>query len=433
MLILLGVCLGGCGSSNKPAAVIQPAVNPVPPPAAAPAVANNAPPGNPAAAVPSSIETGTESGIEEEEGAMGSEEPDPTAMEIADEVLVSEVVGQFEEPPPLVYETAENPAGVTSSTLEILSAESDPGTAPATSADSESNSNTSDFALPAGFTALPGTGTDAQTGLPLRITHERDPVEMVLIPPGVFLRGIDGHGASVGPQHSVLLEDPYYIDTVEVTINRYDQFREFYRKTEGRRFDAPANSESPAECPATGIKFLDARFYARWTGKTLPTEAQWERAARGDSGSNYPWGNGRPIFQLARSPGQIDPVGIFPGDRSPYGVYDMSGNAREWCLDIFLPDQYQREAGSSTGPIRSPSGPKTFQGTKLQVVRGNANSWAVWHRSGVPQTETQPDLGFRCVLSLTSSSNSKDGKSKEKGSQGESGKATEKKSKGAMF
>ena len=254
--------------------------------------------------------------------------------------------------------------------------------------------------LPAGVNVVAGAGTDPGTGLPMRIKLERDPVEMVLVPPGVFLEGIDGRDPQAGPQHAVLLEAPYYIDVVEVTVARHDAFREFLRKSEGRRMDPAANHDDNPDNPAVGIKFLDAKFYAKWTGKELPTEAQWERAARGDQGFNYPWGNGRPIWQRPRQPGQLGPVATFAGDLSPYGLYDMAGNAREWCLDLYTADIYRKDIAAGGNTVRNPSGPKTFQGAKLQVVRGSKSDWAVWQRAGQSQSEVASDLGFRCVLNI---------------------------------
>ncbi|MDB5387817.1 MAG: pkn0, partial [Planctomycetaceae bacterium] len=132
----------------------------------------------------------------------------------------------------------------------------------------------------------------------------------------------------------------------------------------------------------------------------LPTESQWERAARGDKGHDFPWGEGRPIFQAPRLPGQLDKVGYFPGDRSAFGVYDMAGNAREWCLDLYQADIYQKEITLGAGTVHNPIGPKSAPGIKQQVVRGGNSDWAIWHRSAIPQNETAPDIGFRCVLNI---------------------------------
>lgn len=428
-VVLAGLCCvlaAGCGG-NPPAAnpkivggPANPGAAPQGNPAAQPAV-NPQPVQQPLAAGPQSspnlAATGTPA-----EADLPLPGPDDFQIEPTETVL--EIAGQFQEPRPEPVEVVALLAGQNSSTLEIVDASSSDSTATSPSGVPSSTIPASPgvnpaapkavvtgsqvesggWKLPDGVTAVEGAGTDPETGLPQRITLERDPVEMVLIPPGVFMEGIDARDPTAAPQHSVLLENPYYIDVVEVTVARHDAFREFYRKTEGRKMDLAANHDGNPEAPAVGIKFLDAKFYAKWTGKELPTEAQWERAARGDHGFEYPWGNGRPIFHQPRQPGQLDPVATYSGDRSPFGVYDMAGNAREWCLDIYSADGFQKQAASGGSPVRNPTGPKTFQGTKLQVVKGGKSDWGVWQRAGIPQTEIGRDIGFRCVLNIASDS-----------------------------
>lgn len=453
----LVVFTAGCGGGAKPPAAAQPA-------AAANAPQANAHPAPvqaaPAHAANAGAATAASPIVAEEESEPVP--PNPDEFEISSDEIITEIAGQVVEPPPAPVDVVALAPGLNSSTLEIVSTDNgntanttvspvsvapipapdDAATRPATRPGNKSSTKSAGagtkgkdevqapeptaagWQLPIGVTAVAGTGTDPETGLPLRITLERDPVEMVLIPPGVFLEGIDGRDPQAAPQHSVLLETPYYIDVVEVTVARHDAFREFYRKSEGRKIDAAANHDGNPENPAVGIKYLDAKFYAKWTGKELPTEAQWERAARGSQGFSFPWGNGRPIWHQHRQPGQLDPVATFPGDVSPYGVYDMAGNAREWCLDLYSPDSYRKDVAAGGSTVRNPVGPKTFQGAKLQVVKGGKTDWAVWHRVGVAQNETAPDLGFRCVLNIAGSDKEAD-KSATKG--------TEKKKKAQAF
>ncbi len=439
MILTLGLCVAGsgCGGGSK---------SPAPNPAAAPAP--NVPQHNPAPPAPMQVAA---KGASSQQNTAGEEEtepvpPSPDDFEINPDQIVTEVAGEFQEAPPTPVEVVALEPGLDSSTLQIAAVEDaetpnapvntpnphatpDPVRPAANDAETKSARTASKvggaaskaggtkekdtdkqdapeptaagWQLPTGVTIVEGSGTDAETGLPLRITLERDPVEMVLIPPGVFLEGIDGRDPQAAPQHSVLLETPYYIDIVEVTVARHDAFREFFRKSEGRRMDPAANHDGNPENPAVGIKFLDAKFYAKWTGKELPTEAQWERAARGSQGFSYPWGNGRPIWHQPRQPGQLDPVATFAGDVSPHGVYDMAGNAREWCLDLYSADIYRKDVAAGGSTVRNPTGPKTYQGPKLQVVKGSKITWTVWQRAGQPQTEAAPDLGFRCVLNIT--------------------------------
>jgi sulfatase modifying factor 1 len=423
--VTAALCLtaAGCGGGSKPAA--KPAVGGVQP-AQAPAVAPQvnpapAPAGLPAQA-PKAATNGTQVATTAADTSPEEVPAGPDDFRIEQVETVTEIAGQFRELPPAKVEVAALPKGQDSTTLVVVDPASEnagstaltnaagptsPGsiaTAPNNGSTTTKADDSSTWKLPESATPVASYGVDPETGLPLRITTEKDPVEMVLIPPGVFLEGADGRDSNAAPQHSVLLEAPYYIDVVEVTVDRHNAFREHFRKTEGRKIEPALNHDGNPELPAAGVKYLDAKFYAKWVGKELPTEAQWERAARGAQGFDYPWGNGRPIWHHNRQPGQLDPVGTNPGDRSPFGVMDVAGNVREWCLDLYAPDAFQKQAAQSGTPIRNPTGPKTYQGAKLQVVKGGKTDWAIWHRAGVPQTEVAPDIGFRCVLNLSTES-----------------------------
>ncbi len=427
VILAVAMMATGCGggkppAGNPPGAAAAPAANPIP--------VNPAPARiQPQPAPPQHASRGASNAGQDDATAEESEPvpPGPDDFEINSDQIITELAGEVKDPPPEPVEVVALAPGLNSTSLEIVDPANPDSLTAATSVapgeaavKSASNSGgglpskdtekraeaeapeptAAGWQLPAGVQVVAGAGTDPDTGLPLRITLERDPVEMVLVPPGVFLEGIDGRDPQAGPQHAVLLEAPYYIDVVEVTVARHDTFREFLRKSEGRRMEPAANHDDNPENPAVGIKFLDAKFYAKWTGKELPTEAQWERAARGDQGFNYPWGNGRPIWHRPRQPGQLDPVATFTGDVSPYGVYDMAGNAREWCLDLYGADIYRKDIAAGGSTVRNPSGPKTFQGAKLQAVRGGKSDWAVWQRAGQSQSEVASDLGFRCVLNI---------------------------------
>jgi formylglycine-generating enzyme required for sulfatase activity len=154
---------------------------------------------------------------------------------------------------------------------------------------------------------------------------------MVYIAPGLCTQGHDG-GPPSSPRHTVQL-GPYYIDEIEVTVGRYKQFRSAARANREPIVDDWANLNAPDDHPVVGVKFTDALRYVRWVGKELPTEAEWEKAARSPDGFDYPWGEGRPAWHRERKLTQIDPVRSFPADVSIYGVFDLAGNAREWCAD----------------------------------------------------------------------------------------------------
>ena len=235
---------------------------------------------------------------------------------------------------------------------------------------------------------------------------------MVLIPAGKFLMGSspkDGRvGFTVGvdelPQHTVDL-GAYFIDRYEVTAKQYGPFIEATgRKPPGdprfpeiypwaREGGVPKEFENH---PIIYVSWDDAEAYCRWAGKRLPTEEEWEKAARGTDGRIWPWGN---IFdprkanvQEYKSGGTL-PVGSFPKGVSPYGVYDMAGNVAEWTADW-----YQAYPGSRL--VRSAFG-------KNKVVKGGAYTLPgePYARSASRTMAREPgmrhrSIGFRCAKDL---------------------------------
>lgn len=187
------------------------------------------------------------------------------------------------------------------------------------------------------------------------VLSQDDYANMVLIPEGEFIIGAgseDGrpgfdYGVDEEPRHKVYI-DAFYIDKYEVTIVEY---KEFLRVTGGKWIGDPNFQEeylpekffNPPDWDKYPINYMtwhDADAYCRWKGKRLPTEAEWEKAARGSDGRKWPWGNKfdpEKTHTEETSQGWTAPVGSHPEDKSPYGVYDMGGNLSEWTSSHYLP------------------------------------------------------------------------------------------------
>jgi formylglycine-generating enzyme len=252
--------------------------------------------------------------------------------------------------------------------------------------------------LPPGFQANHDAGIH-ESGWPMVIVGDRDGAPMFLVPGGTFSMGSNDGQPVETPVHQVRLST-YYIDQHEVT-NR--QFRTFlleshYRGQPSGKWltDDKARAE-PEGSPVVHVNFHDTEAFATWAGKQLPTEAQWEMAARSTDGRRYPWGDEAVKWSRARVFRQIDPVMTFPEDKSPYGVLDMAANAQEWTTDVYDPRYYhlltKTTADNPSGPTAGPRGR-----IPQHVVRGGAKNWSVTYREGVPADRRLSYLGFRCVL-----------------------------------
>jgi formylglycine-generating enzyme required for sulfatase activity len=235
-------------------------------------------------------------------------------------------------------------------------------------------------------------------------TRPADDVEMVYVPAGEFLMGStdDDRVAAYHerPQHTVYL-DAYWIDKHEVTNDQYRQC------VEAGACQAPQPCEfgkasyedaTKGNHPVVCVNWYHAQDYAAWVGGRLPTEAEWEKAARGIEGQIYPWGDSPPDCSKAHYSGCGEaaalPVGSRPDGASPYGAMDMAGNVLEWVADWYDADFY---VGS---PVRNPQGPESG---KARVERSGAfdiDEWAVrcaLRHSRSPSLRNL-DRGFRVVV-----------------------------------
>jgi formylglycine-generating enzyme required for sulfatase activity len=241
-------------------------------------------------------------------------------------------------------------------------------------------------------TDTPVSPTDTPTPIP---PPSAPPSDMVHVPAGEFTMGSDEWRDDEKPAHTVYL-DAFYIDETEVTNAQYRACVEAggcdpLEDTTFYRFG------NYAQHPVVSVSWNDADAYCRWAGKRLPTEAEWEKAARGTDGRTYPWGESVDCdhAQYAECEPRGDmPVGSKPKGTSPYGALDMAGNVSEWVADWYDSGYY------SQSPSSNPRGPDSGES---RVVRGGAwSSKAVHVRSAsrfplTAEYQRSYSWGFRCA------------------------------------
>ncbi|MFO1041035.1 MAG: formylglycine-generating enzyme family protein [Planctomycetaceae bacterium] len=254
------------------------------------------------------------------------------------------------------------------------------------------------FNLPAGFTPI-ADGGYSDDGLPRRIKCNKTGSTLVLVPAGIATIGTNEGPAETQPEITVHL-DTFYIEAFEVTVEQFEAYRQDL-KDKKKPLPTTANPTAPPKTPVLGVTLTMAQQYARWAAMDLPTESEFEKAARGPNRLRTPWGNGRAVWPNKRTPETLTAVGAYSSDMSPYGAYDLAGNAKEWCSDLYL-DSHKDAAGPNGQVPHNWQGPKKVPNGNMRVVKGNGPDWSAWHREGRDVGKGHPDVGFRCVLRIVS-------------------------------
>ncbi len=248
--------------------------------------------------------------------------------------------------------------------------------------------------LPAAVIAA-GVGLYASNRGPRTQITGRDGMPAVLVPGGSFTMGDDEES----PRRQVFLS-AFRIDRHEVTTAQYAKFLGATGSVGEPEGWEDARSDSVGDLPVVGVDWHDAEAYCRWAGRRLPTDAEWEMAARGTDERIYPWGDDPPDSARVRFGrtaasayrGGLAPAGTSEGDTSPFGVHDMGGNASEWVADRY-------DENFAGGEVRNPVGPSSGTGR-----RGRGGGWDEYAgrlkatmRYHADASTRLDDLGFRCA------------------------------------
>jgi formylglycine-generating enzyme required for sulfatase activity len=234
-------------------------------------------------------------------------------------------------------------------------------------------------------------------GLPeVRVGTDGAPAAM--IPAGAFVMGDDEQW----PRHDVYV-DAFYMDRYEVTTARYAKFFKDTGSVNPPDAWEEVDPNRGGELPVIGVNWHDAEAYCKWAGRRLPSEAEWEKSARGTDGRLYPWGDSSPLpdqanFQNA-SPkaydGGLTAVSKHVAGTSPFGIQDLAGNAAEWVSDWY-------SEGFDGSNLLNPKGPASGEG---KVIRGGGRFdpperiMSTRRYFAMPENRAE-DIGFRCASDL---------------------------------
>ena len=234
---------------------------------------------------------------------------------------------------------------------------------------------------------------------------------MMLVPGGPFWRGCDpSTDPSCQPDEqpgACLTLRAFEIDATEVTQQAYARCAAAGACTTAHQSTCPFDPVGAPNVPVACVDWSEADAYCRWAGKRLPTEAEWEKAARGTDGRYYPWGNEAPTCARANlldcHNARVD-VGSTPSGDSPYGLHDMAGNVWEWTADLYASDYYAHAPRCApTGPATSPMTMRPGRGggfEHLPTLDMPAVFLRTSFRHAIEASIARVGIGFRCARSV---------------------------------
>jgi len=228
--------------------------------------------------------------------------------------------------------------------------------------------------------------------------NEADGTVLLYVPGGKYLIGAKDITEDEKPPHRVVLS-PFWIAKYPVTNEQYSRFLRANTSAAKPQYWQDKQFNQPNQ-PVVGVSWEEAQAYCGWAGLALPSEAQWEAAARGADGRRYPWGDDEPTAEHANfggREGRTTPVGAFPRGAGPFGTLDQAGNVWEWCVDIWDAGAYRRNDRAKEDPVGTQGdlAVRCLRGGSWSLVAGHL---AVADRNGLHASSRRLNVGFRCVL-----------------------------------